>query len=301
LKPFLSKARVIYVPAFYDHSATGSDALNAIMSALREQALETDATVLCLGHNAGWEECSTTLAGEPVVLKTAQAALLKSSARTWAEVVAPYSESQWVLMAKLSYGEKAAAKAAPPAAAPASKADAPQAADDSQAAKAAKEAAHAAAKAAAALQAVDDGAGAAAEAAQGVAEVQGKRVKARKPRHAVASSEAAAPPVAAVAAAAAAPATPKASKKKVGTSLPPFVDVPGSGPEEEARPFVLAPSSDADIQVSISNGSKKKKQQPQPAVVETGSKAGSAKRKALESAASAQWSLAKASAGGSAR
>ena len=295
---------MIYVPEFYDHSATGSDALNAIMAALREKALETDATVLCLGHNAGWEECSTTLAGEPVVLKTAQAALLKSSARTWAEVVAPESESKWVLMAKLSYGEKAAAKAAlSTAAAPASKAESSQAkaSDDSLAAKAAKKAAQAAAKAAAALQAADDGAGAAAE-AKGEAEVQGKRVKARKPKRAVASAEDAAP-VAAVADAAA-PAKPKAIKQKkavVTDAAPSLVDVPGSGPEEGAR-IVLAPSSDADIQVSISNGGKKKKQQQQqPAVVETGSKAGTAKRKALESAASAQWSLAKATAGGIAR
>ena len=297
---------MIYVPEFYDHSATGSDALAAIMAALREKASEADATVLCLGHNAGWEECSTTLAGEPVVLKTAQAALLKSSARTWAEVVAPESESKWVLMAKLSYGEKAASKAGALAAAPESKADAPQAqpaSDDSLAAKAAKKAAQAAAKAAAALKAADDGAAAPAG-EQGEAGVQGKRVKARKPRRAVA---AAAPEEAAVAVADVPAAKPKASKKKkpvveaaAASSSP--VDEPGSGPEDGGgRRIVLAPTSDADIQVSISNGSKKKKQQQHPEGVETGSKAGNAKRKALESAASAQWSLAKASAGGSAR
>jgi hypothetical protein len=105
--PPSTQARTVFVPEFYDNSATGADAMAAIMRALREQATESDATVLCLGHNAGWEECSTALAGEPVALKTAQAALLKSNARSWSDVTGPDSVTQWVLMAKLSWGDSA--------------------------------------------------------------------------------------------------------------------------------------------------------------------------------------------------
>ena len=39
-------------------------------------------TVLCVGHNKGWEEAASTLSGQPVRLKNACAALLEVS-RSW--------------------------------------------------------------------------------------------------------------------------------------------------------------------------------------------------------------------------
>lgn len=44
-------------------------------------------TVMVLGHNPGWEEATQWLCGESVVLKTANAALLKTSADTWQAAV----------------------------------------------------------------------------------------------------------------------------------------------------------------------------------------------------------------------
>ena len=43
--------------------------------------------VLCVGHNKGWEEASTALAGEPVRLRNACAALLEAPCLDWGEAL----------------------------------------------------------------------------------------------------------------------------------------------------------------------------------------------------------------------
>ena len=303
----MTQARTVFVPEFYDSSATGADAMAAIMRALREQATESDATVLCLGHNAGWEECSTALAGEPVALKTAQAALLKSNARSWADVTGPDSVTQWVLMAKLSWGDSAKTASSVKKAESAGPA---VELEHSASAIAAKKAKASAAKAAAALKAADESAAAAMmeAAAQGKA----KRVKERKASRQ--DVPAAAPAAVDVTdaqsvgniAADVTVAEGKKKKQPATKAAKKPVDEPGSGPEDNGGMAVDRSSSkkqsnkaaaSSDMHVSTPNGEKRSMKKGG----DQSSKAGNAKRKALESALAAQWSLAKATAAASSR
>lgn len=300
----------MFVPEFYDNSATGADAMAAIMRALREQATESDATVLCLGHNAGWEECSTALAGEPVALKTAQAALLKSNARSWADVTGPDSVTQWVLMAKLSWGDSAKTASS------VKKAESAGTAvelEPSASAIAAKKAKASAAKAAAALKAADESAAAAMmeAAAQGKAKRMKERKASRQDVPAAAPAAVDVTDVQSVGNIAADVTVAEGKKKKqpATKAAKKPVDEPGSGPEDNGGMAVDRLSSgsskgqsnkavaSSDMQVSTPNGEKRSMKKGR----DQSSKAGNSKRKALESALAAQWSLAKATAAASSR
>ena len=52
-----------------------------------EAAAEGARTVLCIGHNKGWAEAASELAGEVVRLPTASAALLESGSDSWEEAL----------------------------------------------------------------------------------------------------------------------------------------------------------------------------------------------------------------------
>lgn len=59
---------------------------------------ESVSTVLCVGHNKGWEEAATTLCGQAVRLKNACAALLELRGVDWADVLSDEKDSQWKLV-----------------------------------------------------------------------------------------------------------------------------------------------------------------------------------------------------------
>lgn len=54
---------------------------------------DLNSTIMCIGHNRGWEEAATALAQRPVKLQTANAALLQSRAGSWQEALS--SEEPW--------------------------------------------------------------------------------------------------------------------------------------------------------------------------------------------------------------
>nr|BAD29173.1 hypothetical protein [Oryza sativa Japonica Group]BAD29673.1 hypothetical protein [Oryza sativa Japonica Group] len=43
-------------------------------------------TVMCMGHNKGWEEAASMFSGDSVVLKTCNAALLEAEGKSWVEL-----------------------------------------------------------------------------------------------------------------------------------------------------------------------------------------------------------------------
>jgi phosphohistidine phosphatase SixA len=53
-------------------------------------------TVMCVGHNKGWEEAATSWAQQAVRLRTASAALLQAAGPSWEDVLA--DEAQWQLV-----------------------------------------------------------------------------------------------------------------------------------------------------------------------------------------------------------
>lgn len=57
-------------------------------------------TVLCVGHNKGWEEALSEFVGEKQLLPPASAALLQREAEDWVDAMAS-SKSAWSLVGTL--------------------------------------------------------------------------------------------------------------------------------------------------------------------------------------------------------
>jgi hypothetical protein len=63
------------------------------------EATAAQKTVLCLGHNKGWEEAASSYAGETVKLGNCYAALLEGSGENWN--AAFEEEAAWELVSVL--------------------------------------------------------------------------------------------------------------------------------------------------------------------------------------------------------
>lgn len=79
MRPVLGEAKIILRHELY---MAGVEELRLALAARGDGQ-----TVLALGHNPGWEEALAWLSGHQEVLKTADAALLSSSATSWAQSV----------------------------------------------------------------------------------------------------------------------------------------------------------------------------------------------------------------------
>ena len=57
---------------------------------------DLNSTIMCIGHNRGWEEAASAFAHSPVQLQTANAALLQSRAGSWHDALE--SDEAWELV-----------------------------------------------------------------------------------------------------------------------------------------------------------------------------------------------------------
>jgi hypothetical protein len=60
-------------------------------------------TIMCVGHNRGWEEAASAFVHAPLHLQTANAALMQTEADTWEEAVR--EDVQWRLVGLVTAGE----------------------------------------------------------------------------------------------------------------------------------------------------------------------------------------------------
>uniref|UniRef100_A0A061R5Z5 Phosphoglycerate mutase family protein n=1 Tax=Tetraselmis sp. GSL018 TaxID=582737 RepID=A0A061R5Z5_9CHLO len=82
----LLKVGVDFVQTFYTAAALDGHTRQELERAIEGlEHSEQLSTVMCMGHNKGWQEAATSFAGAPVSLKTATAALLEGSGATWEE------------------------------------------------------------------------------------------------------------------------------------------------------------------------------------------------------------------------
>ena len=72
--------------------------LQAVVSS---EAAPSQACVLCLGHNRGWEEAASELAGRAVRLGNSHAALLLGAGASWAAAFEP-PVARWELVGVLA-------------------------------------------------------------------------------------------------------------------------------------------------------------------------------------------------------
>ena len=83
----LRDARVVLLGSFYSVAAMDGQTAHHLAEMIVKHASSETGTVMCMGHNRGWEEAASNLSGQNVELKTANAALLQSSRKNleWPE------------------------------------------------------------------------------------------------------------------------------------------------------------------------------------------------------------------------
>uniref|UniRef100_A0A0E0LZD1 Uncharacterized protein n=1 Tax=Oryza punctata TaxID=4537 RepID=A0A0E0LZD1_ORYPU len=82
----LSEAIVHFIPSFYSIAAMDGQTAEHLQKAICEYSSDEILTVMCMGHNKGWEEAASMFSGDSVVLKTCNAALLEAEGKSWVEV-----------------------------------------------------------------------------------------------------------------------------------------------------------------------------------------------------------------------
>lgn len=93
----LMEVEVHFIPSFYSIAAMDGQTAEHIQRTVCRYSTDEITTVMCMGHNKGWEEAASTLAGAPVKLKTCNAALLQASGNTWEETFALAGPGGWDL------------------------------------------------------------------------------------------------------------------------------------------------------------------------------------------------------------
>jgi hypothetical protein len=90
----LSEAIVHFIPSFYSIAAMDGQTAEHLQKAICQYSSDEILTVMCMGHNKGWEEAASMFSGDSVVLKTCNAALLEAEGKSWVEVsIIPVTKS----------------------------------------------------------------------------------------------------------------------------------------------------------------------------------------------------------------
>ncbi|XP_006661201.2 uncharacterized protein At3g52155, chloroplastic [Oryza brachyantha] len=93
----LSEAIVHFIPSFYSIAAMDGQTAEHLQKAICEYSSDEILTVMCMGHNKGWEEAASMFSGDSVVLKTCNAALLEAEGKSWVEAFSLAGLGGWKL------------------------------------------------------------------------------------------------------------------------------------------------------------------------------------------------------------
>ncbi|XP_071920290.1 uncharacterized protein At3g52155, chloroplastic isoform X2 [Coffea arabica] len=91
------EAEVHFLSSFYSVAAMDGQTAEHLRQAISEYSTDEILTVMCMGHNKGWEEAASTFSGVSVELKTCNAALLEAAGKTWEEAFALAGIGGWKL------------------------------------------------------------------------------------------------------------------------------------------------------------------------------------------------------------
>ncbi|KAM3280843.1 putative protein, chloroplastic isoform X1 [Capsicum chacoense] len=80
-----SEAEVHFISSFYSVAAMDGQTAEHLRQAICKYSRDEINTVMCMGHNRGWEEAASVLSGVTVELKTCNAALLEATGKSWEE------------------------------------------------------------------------------------------------------------------------------------------------------------------------------------------------------------------------
>ncbi|WVZ64140.1 hypothetical protein U9M48_013704 [Paspalum notatum var. saurae] len=93
----LSEAVVHFIPSFYSIAAMDGQTAEHLQKAICQYSSDEILTVMCMGHNKGWEEAASMFSGDSVELKTCNAALLEAAGKSWVEAFSKAGLGGWKL------------------------------------------------------------------------------------------------------------------------------------------------------------------------------------------------------------
>ncbi|CAO2828576.1 unnamed protein product [Amaranthus hypochondriacus] len=96
VKGFL-QAAVHFIPSFYSVAAMDGQTAEHLQQMICKFSSDDILTVMCMGHNKGWEEAASIFTGSVVELKTCNAALLEATGKSWEEAFEQAGVGGWKL------------------------------------------------------------------------------------------------------------------------------------------------------------------------------------------------------------
>ncbi|KAL3519243.1 hypothetical protein ACH5RR_017392 [Cinchona calisaya] len=91
------EAEIHFLSSFYSVAAMDGQTAEHLQQAIREYSRDEILTVMCMGHNKGWEEAASIFSGVSVELNTCNAALLEAAGKSWEEAFALAGTGGWKL------------------------------------------------------------------------------------------------------------------------------------------------------------------------------------------------------------
>ncbi|GAB2281158.1 hypothetical protein Dimus_015762 [Dionaea muscipula] len=91
------EAKVHFVSSFYSIAAMDGQTAEHLRQIICRFSKDEVLTIMCMGHNRGWEEAASMLSGTSIELKTCNAALLEAAGRSWHEAFCLAGFGGWKL------------------------------------------------------------------------------------------------------------------------------------------------------------------------------------------------------------
>lgn len=91
------EAEVHFISSFYSVAAMDGQTAEHLQQAICKYSRDEILTVMCMGHNKGWEEAASVFSGVTVELKTCNAALLEATGKSWEEAFSLAGPGGWKL------------------------------------------------------------------------------------------------------------------------------------------------------------------------------------------------------------
>lgn len=91
------EAEVHFISSFYSIAAMDGQTAEHLQHAICKFSRDEILTVMCMGHNRGWEEAASMFSGTSIELKTCNAALLEATGKSWEEAFSLAGFGGWKL------------------------------------------------------------------------------------------------------------------------------------------------------------------------------------------------------------
>ncbi|KAK4422969.1 putative protein, chloroplastic [Sesamum alatum] len=91
------EAEVHFISSFYSIAAMDGQTAEHLQQAICKYSRDEILTIMCMGHNRGWEEAASMFSGASIELKTCNAALLEATGKSWEEAFSLAGFGGWKL------------------------------------------------------------------------------------------------------------------------------------------------------------------------------------------------------------